>query len=224
MTHTLIDRLQNLASHLYELDSNSGEAQLLGEAVRALKQPVLSGTLNLLPCPFCGSPANGIVTINDEQITTCGDESDKCQVGHRNFTIKEWNSRAPARSEISEDEVTRVYHAIDAAVEGSMLSLIAGRDNKSLGMAAARAAINSMSPKWEVSWLPIDTCPKERKAVLVRCSDMGNVYVVWWNDLISAPRWFHFGSHARADAALQITPTHWMPVPAFNSIGNGVDK
>jgi hypothetical protein len=39
---TLIDRLQKLASHLYELDSGSGEAQLLSEAIEKIQTASVS--------------------------------------------------------------------------------------------------------------------------------------------------------------------------------------
>jgi len=61
-------------------------------------------------------------------------------------------------------------------------------------------------------WQPIETAPKNSKAILVHCAERKNTYTVTWardDEFPWSGKWKHF-----AGDFLNEVPTHWMPLPA----------
>jgi len=56
-----------------------------------------------------------------------------------------------------------------------------------------------------MEWQPIETAPRDKKAVLVYCPDIKCIFCVYLEDGL----WFIFGNRG----ILQPKPTHWMPLP-----------
>jgi hypothetical protein len=55
-----------------------------------------------------------------------------------------------------------------------------------------------------VAWMPIETAPKDREAVLLWCPERKNIQKCWWRD----------GAWQRNNDTLMEEPTHWQPLPA----------
>lgn len=62
-------------------------------------------------------------------------------------------------------------------------------------------------------WQPIETAPKDRKAILVYCSERKNTYTAIWGKVggfWNEDGWAHFGGN---NNGMYEKPTHWMPLP-----------
>ena len=59
------------------------------------------------------------------------------------------------------------------------------------------------------TWLPIETAPKERKAIMVFRSDTLCTYGAAWDDITN--EWRHFGGSSYPIGG---EISHWMPLPS----------
>jgi hypothetical protein len=77
--------------------------------------------------------------------------------------------------------------------------------------AAARSiscAVALIESVQEMGWHPIETAPKESRAILVWTPRYQNIYAVNWDAL--SKWWVIWGGGLRG---LNDEPTHWMPLP-----------
>lgn len=115
-----------------------------------------------------------------------------------NKTIREWIDRHDINFGTFDEARAAFEDAAARAMESRAL--------------AAEAEVSRL--RGSVKWQPMETAPKDRKAVLVYCAEHRNAYAVWWDS--EAKVWLHFSP---CFSRLTETPTAWMPLPTPDSGG-----